>query len=249
MISILLLILLTFITFLALVLRVAFKNQTKCVSNVLSVAIPVLVLVFFIAIIVENYYRRTVQKKEFASLNVALNYTLAPRLFKTDIERQDCIDSLIKYDLQINEIMELDSMTSLFVGKDKKMNAQIERTSSVIKKQIRRYSILNKLDTCAHFVEEGEQADFKLLEPDNIELPVLNVAFVLDEMPETAKLALVTLNKGDSVTYQQFYELQNGINAFLFPNMFSEGVELHVGYITKQNKVNKFHYKRYRPHE
>lgn len=247
MISIILLILLVFIVFLALVLRVTFKNQTKRASNVLSITIPVLVVVFFVAIIVENYYHRTVQEKELSSLNMALDYTLSPRLFKTDVERQNCIDSLKKYDLQINEIAEWDSIISLFVGKDKKVSAQIERTNSVIKKQIRRYSMLNKIDTCAHLIERKEQVEFKLLEPDNNELPVLNVAFVIKEIPETATLALVTLNKGDSITYQQFYELQDGINAFLFPNMFNDGVELHVGYITEQDKVNTFHFKRYRP--
>ena len=248
MISIILLILLVFITILALVLRVTFKNQTKRVSNVLSITIPVLVVVFFVAIIVENYYHRTVQEKELSSLNLALDYTLRPRLFKTDAERQNCIDSLKKYDLQINEISEWDSIISLFVGKDKNMTIQIERTNSVIKKQIRRYSILNKIDTCTHSIERKEEVDLKLLEPDNNELAVLNVAFVLKEIPETAILALVTLNKGDSITYQQYYELQDGINAFLFPNKFNDGVELHVGYITEQDKVNTFHYKRYRPH-
>ena len=97
-------------------------------------------------------------------------------------------------------------------------------------------------------LEKKELVEFKLLEPDNNELPVLNVAFVINEIPETATLALVTLNKGDSIIYQQSYELQNGINAFLFPNKFNEGVELHIGYITEQDKINTFHYKRYRPH-
>ena len=248
MISIILFILLVFIVFLAFVLRVTLKDQTKRVSNVLSVTIPVIVLVFFVVIIIENYYHRSVQAKELSSLNLALDYTISPRLFNTDIERQNCIDSLKKYDLQINEISVWDSIISLFVGKDMKMSAQIERTNSVIKDQIRRYSMLNKLDTCAHSIEKKELVEFKLLEPDNNELPVLNVAFVINEIPETATLALVTLNKGDSIIYQQFYELQNGINAFLFPNKFNEGVELHIGYITEQDKINTFHYKRYRPH-
>lgn len=248
MISIILLILLVFIVFFALVLRVTFKNQTKRVSNVLSITIPVLVVVFFVAIIVENYYHRTVQEKELSSLNMALDYTLRPRLFNTDLERQACIDSLKEFDLQINEIAEWDSIISLFVGKDKKMSAQIERTNSVIKKQIRRYSMLNKLDTCVHNIERKEQVEFKLLEPDNNELPVLNVGFVIKEIPETATLALVTLNKGDSITYQQFYELQKGVNAFLFPNLFNDGVELRVGYVTEKDKINTFYYKSYRPH-
>lgn len=248
MISIILLFLLVLIVILALVLRVTFKNQTKHFSNVLCITIPVLVVVFFVAIIAEKYYHRMVQEKELSSLNMALDYTLSPRLFKTDIERQNCIDSLMKYDLQINEISEWDSIISLFVGKDKIMSAQIERTNSVIKKQIRRYSILNKIDTCTYSIDKSELAEFKLLEPDNNELPVLNVAFVIREIPETARLALITLNKGDSISYQQFYELKDGINAFLFPNKFNDGVELHVGYITEQDKENTFHYKRYKPH-
>lgn len=233
---------------LALVLRVTSKNHTKRFSNVLCIAIPVLVVVFFVAIIVENYYHRKVQEKELSSLNMALDYTLSPRLFKTDVERQNYIDSLKKYDSQINEISEWDSLISLFVGKERKMSAQIERTNSVIKKQIRRYSILNKLDTCTYSIDKSEVSDFKLLEPDNNELPVLNVAFVIREIPPTATVALITLNKGDSITYQQFYELKNGINAFLFPNKFNDGVELHVGYITEQDKVNTYHYKRYKPY-
>lgn len=248
MISIILLILLVFIVFLTLVLRVTFKNQTKRVSYVLSITIPLLVAVFFVVIIVENYYHRMVQEKELSSFNLALDYTLRPRLFITDVERQNSIDSLKKYELQINEIAKWDSIISLFVGKDKRMIAQIERTNSVIKKQIRRYLMLNKLDTCSHSIGKKEEVELKLLEPDNNELPVLNVAFFIKEIPETATLALVTLNKGDSITYQQFYELQNGINAFLFPNNFNEGEELHIGYITEQDKVNTFHYKRYRPH-
>ena len=182
MISIILLFLLVLIVMLALVLRVTSKNHTKRFSNVLCIAIPVLVVVFFVAIIVENYYHRKVQEKELSSLNMALDYTLSPRLFKTDVERQNYIDSLKKYDSQINEISEWDSLISLFVGKERKMSAQIERTNSVIKKQIRRYSILNKLDTCTYSIDKSEVSDFKLLEPDNNELPVLNVAFVIREI-------------------------------------------------------------------
>ena len=247
MISIILLFLLILIVILALVLRITFKNQTKRFSNVLCITIPILVVVFFVAIIAESYYHRMVQEKELSSLNLALKYTLSPRLFKTDVEKQNCIDSLKNNDLQIYEISEWDSIISIFVGKDKKMSAQIERTDSVIKKQIRRYSILNNLDTCTYSINKKELADFKLLEPDNNELQVLNVAFILKEIPETATSALIALNKGDSITYQQFYELKNGINSFLFPNRFNDGVELFVGYITEQDKINIFHYKRYKP--
>ena len=231
MISIILLFLLVLIVILALVLRVTFKNQTKHFSSVLCITIPVLVVVFFVAIIAEKYYHRMAQEKELSSLNMALDYTLNPRLFKTDIERQNCIDSLMKYDLQINEISEWDSIISLFVGKDKIMSAQIERTNSVIKKQIRRYSILNKIDTCTYSIDKSELAEFKLLEPDNNELPVLNVAFVIREIPETARLALITLNKGDSISYQ----LEGG--DFEYYSEYGDG-DITV----------KKHYKRYKPH-
>lgn len=214
----------------------------------LSITIPVLVLVFFIAIFVENHYHRNAQEKELTSINTALEYTLRPRLFGTDLERQACIDSLKIYDLQVKDIAEWDSVISLFVGKDSIMRRQIKRTSSVIEKQIKRYSILNKIDTCTYHVEQRESADFKMIEPDNTVSPVLNVAFVINDIPETATVALLSLCKGDTITYQQCYELQNGINAFLFPNKFDEGVELQLGYLTEENNAHTFHFKRYKPH-
>lgn len=225
-----------------------FRNQSKRASYVLSITIPVLVIVFFIAILAENHYHRTAQEKELTSINAALEYTLRPRLFGTDLERQACIDSLKIYDLQVKDIAEWDSIISLFVGKDSIMRGQIKRTSSVIEKQIKRYSILNKIDTRTYQVVQSKPADFRMIEPDNTVLPVLNVAFVIKEIPESATVALLSLCKGDTITYQQCYELQSGINAFLFPNKFNEGVELQVGYLTEENNTHTFHFKRYKPH-
>ena len=169
-------------------------------------------------------------------------------MFGTDLERQACLDSLKLYDIQVQNIAVWDSVISLFVGKDSIMRGQIKRTSSVIDKQIKRYSILNKIDTCTFNVVQSQPADFKMIEPDNTVLPVLNVAFEIKEIPESATVALVSLCKGDTITYQQCYELQNGINAFLFPNKFNEGVELQVGYLTEENNAHTFHFKRYKPH-
>lgn len=231
-----------------MIFRILFRNQSKRVSRVLSITIPVLVLVFFIAILAENHYHRYAQEKELTSINTALEYTLRPRLFRTDLERQACIDSLKIYDFQVKDIAEWDSVISLFVGKDSVMRRQIKRTGSVIEKQIKRYSILNKIDTCTYHVEQREPGDFKMIEPDNTKSPVLNVAFVIKDIPETATVALLSLCKGDTITYQQCYELKNGINAFLFPNKFDEGVELQLGYLTEEDDAHTFHFKRYKPH-
>ena len=52
-----------------------FRNQSKRASYVLSITIPVLVIVFFIAILAEKHYHRTAQEKELTSINAALEYT------------------------------------------------------------------------------------------------------------------------------------------------------------------------------
>ena len=197
--------------------------------------------------IVEKHHQRAVQEKELDTMNGALNYTLKNRLFKSDEERLLCIDSLYQYKEQINDIAQWDSVISVFLGKDSAMICQIDKTESLITKQIKRYSILNDMDSVSCFISSTVPGDFKLIEPDNTKLPVLNVAFVLSQIPESASLALIMLSSEDSVCYQQSFKLKEGVNAFLFPNMFNKGAELRVGYLTDNKDSKTFHCKIYKP--
>lgn len=247
MISIILLILLITVLLVSLMFYLLFRSQGKFTKRILCFAVPLLSCLFIVAMIVEKYHQRAVQEKELDTMNGALNYTLKNRLFESDEERLLCIDSLYQYKQQINDIAQWDSVISVFLGKDSTMIYQIDKTESIIIKQIKRYSILNEMDSANYSISSTVPGDFNLIEPDNTQLPVLNVAFVLSQKSDSASLAMLMLALEDSVCFQQSYKLKEGVNAFLFPNMFNKGAELRVGYL-KDNKESKtFYCKKYKP--
>lgn len=228
------------------------KETSKSISKMVCVVLPVVVIAFFIVLLVGNRFRRMADLQELTQLLEALEVNEGGnRMYNSEQERLSYLDTLRQYQSKVSMIAEKDSLISLFIGESSDLRERISHTQQVLSNQEKRYSRLNPLDTTTYVISSSERVDsiIHLITPDNLKLPVLNVAYVLQDMPASTKAsALIILNDTDTL-FCRYFEAQAGVNAFIFPNMFHQGVELRLGYITSQDGINTFHYVNYIPYE
>lgn len=252
MISLIFLTLLILALLLAFALRLSIKSASKHYSTLICVVVPLLVLSVIIVLIVESSMRRTIENRELKTLLEAVEISKhGNHLYDSESEKHQYMDSLKMLKNKLTVISENDSLLGIFLGEDSEMQNRISRAQTALSNQEKRYSRLNPIDTATYYVAHSVKSDslIRLIEPDNTELPVLNIAYIPKEQNRSTVASVLMLIKGDSVLFHRNYKSQLGVNAFLFPNLLDEGTELRIGYLTREAGVNTFHYVNYTPNE
>ena len=251
MISLVFLIILILTILIAFAVRLSSKSASRRFSLIVCVTLPVLVVAFFVALLFEASFRRAAELHEMDSMLEALKFNMqGNRLYNSEEEKLTYLDSLRIYQSRINAIAKNDSIISLFLGENQEMKERISQTLSTLSNQEKRYTRLNPIDTTEYKLSSSEECatGIRLIEPDNVSLPILNIAYIQADLTSSTRASVLMLVKDENILFCRFFVPRQGVNAFMFPNLFKEGAELRVGYLTSEAGNNIFHYVNYTPY-
>lgn len=251
MISLVFLIILILTIFTAFAVRLSSKSASRRFSLIICVALPVIIVGFFVALLSEASFRRTTELHEIDTMIEALKLNQhGNQLYNSEEEKQTYLDSLRLFQAKIKAIADNDSIISLFLGENQMMKERVFQTLSTLSNQEKRYARLNPIDSTEYNISSSEKCvtGIRLIEPDNVSLPILNIAYIQSNLPPSTLASVLMLVKDDNILFCRFFTPRQGINAFMFPNLFKDGAELRVGYLTSANGNNIFHYVNYTPY-
>lgn len=233
MISIFLILLLIVVIFCCFFLKLFIGRLSKKQNVLICIVLPLLSVCLFISIFIENCQRRKVSDDQLSFMLRALEYNeKGYRLFSTNQERLKFMDSLCHYIQALDTLYYNDSITSIIVGRDQEHTQRIVNAKRLLSLQYKRYSRLNMYaDTSYKYRIEEKSENIKLIEPDNFELPFLNIAYSLKHPEDSIKAVYLEFVSGDTILYSQTYVPQSRINCFIIPNLFGDSTILKMGYL------------------
>lgn len=202
---------------------------------IICVVLPLFSILMFAAIFIENKCRRHYSDQQLDQMIKILEYNeKGYKLFSNNNDRDLFVDSLKYYILELDTLSYNDSVTSKIIGTDRAHSQRLTQAKGLLTAQYKRYSRLNRYaDTSFVFSKEKPSNKIKLIEPDNVNLPYLNIAFRSYNNRDSINAAYLEFRSGDSIVYSQTYVPRSDINCFIIPNLFNDTTVLKLGYLKK----------------
>ena len=226
-----------------LILKLVKVNLSKRVDIVVCIVSPLLALTALISMQVECSIRRRNDIRTLEELiTIAKNTLDYSRVFSSNEEKEVCIDSLLLFDEQLNEIARQDSLITFICGESQDVKKRIIEAKKMVAAQLKRNTRLNDfLDSPINIDFKQQVNNIHLQEPFTKELPTLNLVFSCRNIPDSVVAIQVTVMGLDTVVYSQQYNYSR-VNSVTIPHNPSLIEEIEIGYITLKDSTHKYNY-------
>ena len=244
MISLLLSLALGMLVLACLVLKMKGIHLSRSWDIAICIVIPIVCLLTFLAIVVETSIRRNTNARELEKLLSVVELSLnSDRVFTSNCEKKQCLDSLRQYSERVISIAYDDSLISIVTGQDTCMQRRIVRTGNAVSQSIKWISRLNNIcDENIEFTQkEVDDLNIKLIGPGSNKTKVINIAFQIINPQEHAICAYVQVVTPEGKQYSQAFELNSNTNCFNIPTA-GENDKIELGYICQFNNLKIFKY-------
>ena len=200
--------------------------QPRWQKSVYRISLIVIVVCLIVALFGESLRQRKADLRTLETQNRILDLSQrSDRVYYTEREKQLFIDSLRSAQRLVQEINSKDSLYSLFIGRDEQISEDIIRTSDILNMQLIRYSYLNTIldDSVAMPIHTNDGSQYcKIISPDTIALPVLNIGLFFYPHADTINFSYVRISVytlcEDSLIFRQYCEAKEPISTFIIPN-------------------------------
>lgn len=243
MISLILLLLFSLFILGCLILKLVKVKLSRRADVVVCVVSPLLALAALISMQVECSVRRKNDFRTLEELVTIAKSTLSySRVFRSNEEKKVCIDSLLLFNEQLNEIAHQDSLITIICGESQDVKTRIMEAREMVTAQLKRITRLNDfLDSPINIDFKQQVNNIHLQEPFTKELPTLNLVFSCRNIPDSVVAIQVTVMGLDTVVYSQQYNYSR-VNSVTIPYNPSLIEEIEIGYITLKDSTNKYNY-------
>lgn len=196
--------------------------------------------------LVECKIRRENDIKELDNLIFIVENTISyNRVFISNKEKNECKDSLLIFNEQLNNIALQDSLITILYGESPDMKLRISHAKEAVTSQLKRINRLND------YLDGSIKIDFRQ-QVDNInihnfytpKLSTLNLIFSCRGVTDSVVAVQVNIIRGDTILYAQQYKY-NRVNSITVPNIVEKKEIIELGYIIKQNNKFIFNYINY----
>lgn len=248
MISFFLTIIVAFVLFIGLILKLCNVKMGKSVNRIVCIVLPLICISMFIAMLFESSLKRKAQLRELDSmLTIVENVINCNRVFESNEEKYKCLDSLEWQEQLLVEIAFEDSLVSIITSHDTLIENRIKMVDNVIKQQTKRIKRLNDFYNQEVHIDTSvlDLESVQLIVPVTDKLPTWNFAFNCKRNIDNIICTYVQVLSNDSVVYQNAFEIKEKINSFVAPHIPTSNESIRVGYIIKKDNINEFRYNTY----
>lgn len=165
------------------------------------------------------------------------------RVFTSNGEKANCLDSLRQYSERVCSIAYDDSLISLVAGQDTCIQRRVAQTDNAISQSIKWISRLNDLcdENIGFTQKEVDDVNIKLIGPGSDKTKIVNIAFKFINPQEHVICAYVQVITPVGKTYSQAFEFNTNTNCFNIPTTGENDV-IELGYICQFNDLRIFKY-------
>lgn len=245
MISLLLSLLLGVLVILCLILKMTGRRFSRFWDIAICVVVPLVCILIFIVTIVETSIRRSANEKELERLLSTVEMSLSSdRIFESNRDKTQCLDSLKLYSESIDAIAFDDSLVSFVVGPDTCMQRRIAQADNVVSQSIKWIKRLNDIydDKISFTQKEIDEGGIRLIGPGANEPSVLNIAFKVDTLLGQPICTYIQVLGSGKTLYTKAFEYKSGVNCFNIPTFNIPDEIIEIGYIYLNNDKKIFNY-------
>lgn len=243
MISLILLLLFSLFMLGCLILKLVKVKLSRRADVVVCVVSPLLALAALISMQVECSVRRRNDIRTLEELVTIAKSTLSyNRVFRSNEEKKVCIDSLLLFNEQLNEIAHQDSLITIICGESQDVKTRIMEAREMVSAQLKRIKRLNDFLGAPISIDSKRQVNnIHLQEPFTKELPTMNLIFSCRNIPDSVVALQVTVMRFDTIVYSQQYSY-NRVNSVTIPHDPNSMEKVEIGYITLKDSINNYNY-------
>ena len=243
MISIILLLLFSLFMIGCLILKLVKVKLSRRADIVVCVVSPLLALVSLVSMQIECSIRRKNDINTLEELvDIAKNTLSYNRVFRSNEEKKLCIDSLLLFNEQLDEIAHQDSLITIICGESLDVKTRIFEAREMVAAQLKRINRLNDfLDAPISIDSKRQVNNIHLQESFTKELPTMNLIFSCRNIPDSVVALQVTVMRFDTIVYSQQYSY-NRVNSVTIPHDPNSMEKVEIGYITLKDSINNYNY-------
>ena len=243
MISIILLLLFSLFMIGCLILKLVKVKLSRRADIVVCVVSPLLALASLVSMQIECSIRRKNDINTLEELvDIAKNTLSYNRVFRSNEEKKLCIDSLLLFNEQLDEIAHQDSLITIFCGESLDVKTRIFEAREMVAAQLKRINRLNDFLDAPISVDSKRQVNnIHLQESFTKELPTMNLIFSCRDIPDSVVAIQVTVMRFDTIVYSRQYSY-NRVNSVTIPHDPNSMEQVEIGYITLKDSINNYNY-------
>ena len=243
MISLTMLLLFSLVMVGCLTLKLVKVKLSRKVDLIVCVISPLLTLAALVSMQIECGIRRRNDVDTLKELvTIAKNTLNYNRVFVSNEEKEQCIDSLLYFSEQLDKMAHQDSLITIICGESWEVKKRINEAKEVVAAQLKRINRLNDyLDTPIDVDTKRQVDNIHLLEPFPKELPTLNLIFSCRNIPDSVIAIQVSVTRSDTVVYSQQYSYSR-VNSVTIPHVPNSIEQVEIGYITLKDSTNNYNY-------